>query len=136
MQRRTAAPMVRQAPVKKTKKSRNGIEITCRYCESFTHAEAKYRMENGVRKCAQKGWISLETPICDEFKPSSIFYCQKHDHQLDLLACANRREKHFEGCVNCKQGKVIEKIIEREKELDHGISEIHPFDQKEGLAIP
>jgi len=110
------------------KKRKKKIKVFCRYCYYFWYSsdrKAEEIIKNRIivkdnRWCnVVNNYVSVANEACENFKLSKYFWCEKDCNQLNVSVCLARRMKRKDGCVRCKQGKIIETIIKETNRETH-----------------
>jgi hypothetical protein len=92
--------------------------MRCRYCIHYFEGELnKTEDERGYKKLSRtcpviSEEVTQDTKSCKEFTKVKIFYCDKDDNRLYMSVCVSRQNKNRRGCIKCKQGKIIRKIMD------------------------
>lgn len=91
---------------------------SCIYCERWPKAESISNNRTETTKQCGERRITPSTPSCQQFSPSTHFYCERYNERVQLLGCLLRRwnPKKFESwepCLKCRQfERIIKKLIE------------------------
>jgi len=96
---------------KKKKKER------CGYCITYNGISGYKLGEWGIieKLCpVLKENVTKNTEACDKFELTKYFWCVKDQGWVPVVGCINRQEKRKEGCQRCRQGKLIQYLIELE----------------------
>ena len=90
--------------------------ITCVYCSIYRENKVD-KTQLGIQKYCEviKKFVTSDTGICKKFKPNTNFFCERSGYWLDMNQCNNRIDKRKNGCVTCKQGKIIRRIYNKYK---------------------
>lgn len=93
---------------------------TCKYCKHFDTAtkreqileeEGRYTLTQNIRECPVKNnKVNEKDEACENFITADYFWCDKDNNRLKIIMCLARRERNDDGCVRCRQGKLIEEI--------------------------
>lgn len=86
----------------------------CRYCIEFVNSIRRLepKIVDGEKKkvpnrrlCdATKQWVEEDGEMCEEFKTSNNFWCDKLQQCMDIDSCRNRRAKKLtRHCRKCSQ---------------------------------
>lgn len=72
--------------------------------------KGKYIVSSRFCRTIKKEVLS-ETEICDDFKPSKTFWCNKSGYWLSLKACVYRSNNDSPDCYGCSQREEILSIL-------------------------
>lgn len=94
--------------------------MQCQYCTEFQEGKVRYRINGGeakekkiaMRECRVTGRIvELFDKSCGQFKPAKRFWCERHQSWIIMELCRVNKQRKMNGCVTCRQGKIVEKIL-------------------------
>ena len=103
--------MEREGAMKITRTQLKEPKMYCEYCEMFVLGKHKKRNLENKQTCLMNRHAEHDTPICELFVLYPFFYCRRNSQQLDITVCIARRGKRRNGCVSCKQGKIINDYV-------------------------
>ena len=95
----------------------------CKYCQVYSQSSRRSRelkttkrkrdklIRSRYCKIVKKN-VEENSKICKKFLVATFFWCLKDNNMLHVSICINRRETMKEGCVRCKQGTEISKMME------------------------
>lgn len=93
----------------------------CKYCENWLLA-SKRRVEIGIsegkvtkfRFCQLKKMeVTASTKACGKFTLSKYFWCSRNSNRINVNVCFHRQKMREEGCVRCKQGREVKKLLDK-----------------------
>ena len=97
--------------------------MECQYCYHFQHGKTSYKTYKDVhgnnqnvveREClatAKSINPNDSTAGCSNFVLAKRFWCQRYEMWIELKVCQSNKQKRQAGCVTCRQGKIINKIL-------------------------
>jgi hypothetical protein len=99
----------------------------CQFCAEFTTGEV---MKKGERYCSVAHETkTMDTPACDNFTITKLFYCSKRTTFIDVVVCQSIRIKKrneigsnmsspkafamvYSMCYdNCEEGRIVETLL-------------------------
>jgi len=86
--------------------------ISCQYCKSFQKGRSCQEYKIPMRLCTIKNKpVQYRDKACDEFQLAKRFWCERHKMWLDPELCKMNQKKRRNGCVTCRQGEIINKLL-------------------------
>lgn len=91
---------------------------TCEYCNTFFYSDNREIREdkgsrfNQYRYCdIPDAWVKAKTIACENFTLSKWFFCIRDSNFIMTEVCLSRQESEKEGCMRCRQGRLIKSFI-------------------------
>ena len=85
-----------------SRKKKPAFKATCQYCKFYRPSHTCALSRKGV-----KG----SSPACNDFEMTDTFWCDRNNYQIDTVACLNRQDHGYPGCIHCWQGEGIRGIL-------------------------
>ncbi|MDO9567234.1 MAG: hypothetical protein Q7J15_10890 [Candidatus Desulfaltia sp.] len=82
------------------------FKLTCEYCKSYhLHICKTFREQ-----------VNGNSLACNDFEIADTFWCSKNSYKIYTVACLNRQNHNYSGCVRCRQGNAMRGLT-RQRQL-------------------
>lgn len=92
------------------------MKITCKYCE-YLRTGKNYKTLDEIKCSMINDKVLPNSTACARYKLAEIFWCFKKHNRMYTETCLHRHANKYEGCIRCRQGKLIKRLKEHTNEI-------------------
>ena len=97
--------------------------MECQYCTEFQNGQIRRGKDHhtATRLCQATGEVVLSaSKPCGDFAAAKRFWCDRREIWMEMLICKMNIQKRQNGCVTCRQGKIVDKILTPKSRFKRG----------------